>query len=245
MIATASTPAGRPTGDAIQQAPRPRCTTPSPIAVVADATPARQAGLATFYGAAMAIMFVFFATQYGALAILADRQVGTLNRLLAAPISPGVDPARAPRSPSFVLGLVVDDGAHRRDDAAGAANWGPPPLVAILVVAAVVAGDGHLDARRVPCPDAAAGGRAQRDRRALDGGDRRRVHPAQPGTGSRSSRYPRSRPMPGSCAGSTPLPTRAPGSPTSCRRSRCSLAMGVVTGGHRPRPGAPERWWRR
>ena len=35
---------------------------------VTDATAAkRQASLATFYGAAMAIMFVFFATQYGAL----------------------------------------------------------------------------------------------------------------------------------------------------------------------------------
>ena len=32
--------------------------------------------MATFYGAAMAIMFVFFATQYGTMAILAERRTG-------------------------------------------------------------------------------------------------------------------------------------------------------------------------
>ena len=50
--------------------------------------------MATFYGAAMAIMFVFFATQYGALALLGERRDGTLNRLLAAPVRAVVDRAR-------------------------------------------------------------------------------------------------------------------------------------------------------
>ena len=89
----------------------------------------RQASLATFYGAAMAIMFVFFATQYGALALLADRQVGTMSRFLAAPISARLDPPRRldrrvrPRARG-------DDGPRRRHDAASGRGLGPAALVA-------------------------------------------------------------------------------------------------------------------
>ena len=114
---------------------------PSPIAAVDTRTENLQAGLATFYGAAMAIMFVFFATQYGALAILADREVGTLNRLLAAPIRPAAIVLGSSLA-GFVLGLVSMTVLILATTLLVGAAWGPPALVALLVIAAVIAAMG-------------------------------------------------------------------------------------------------------
>ena len=113
----------------------------SPIAVT-DATAARrQATLATFYGAAMAIMFVFFATQYGALAILTERRVGTLNRLLAAPISQR-SVILGGSIAGLVLGLLAMTVLVIATTLLAHASWGPPPLVGALIVAAVIAAVG-------------------------------------------------------------------------------------------------------
>jgi ABC-2 type transport system permease protein len=114
---------------------------PPPIIVAEDATPSRQAGRATFYAAAMAIMFVFFATQYGALAIHADRQAGTLTRLLAAPVSAGSILAGASLA-SLVLGLLAMTTLVVGSTLAVGAEWGPPVLVAALLMAGVVAATG-------------------------------------------------------------------------------------------------------
>jgi ABC-2 type transport system permease protein len=113
----------------------------SPIAV-SDATAARrQATLATFYGAAMAIMFVFFATQYGALAILTERRLGTLNRLLAAPISQGAVVLGGSIA-GLLLGLLAMTVLVIATTVLTDASWGSPPLVATLIVAAVIAAVG-------------------------------------------------------------------------------------------------------
>ncbi|HET9435396.1 MAG TPA: ABC transporter permease, partial [Candidatus Limnocylindrales bacterium] len=114
---------------------------PAPIGVVDTAIARLQAGLATFYGAAMAIMFVFFATQYGALALLSDRQVGTMNRLLAAPISPASILLGASIA-GFVMGLVAMVVLVVATTILQDANWGAPGLVAALVLAAVAAAMG-------------------------------------------------------------------------------------------------------
>jgi linearmycin/streptolysin S transport system permease protein len=114
---------------------------PPPITIAETATRQLQANLATFYGAAMAIMFVFFATQYGALALLADRQTGTLPRLLVAPISPasiifGTSLA------GLVLGLVSMTVLWAATTLISGATWGTPALVAALIVSAVIAAMG-------------------------------------------------------------------------------------------------------
>jgi ABC-2 type transport system permease protein len=97
--------------------------------------------MATFYGAAMAIMFVFFATQYGALGILTERRVGTLNRLLAAPIGQA-SIILGGSIAGFLLGLLAMTILVVATTLIGHAAWGPPPFVALLVVAAVVAAIG-------------------------------------------------------------------------------------------------------
>jgi len=113
----------------------------APITLTDVQSAHRQASMATFYGAAMAIMFVFFATQYGALAILSERRVGTLNRLLAAPIGKG-SVILGGSIAGFVLGLFAMTILVVATTLIGHASWGPPPLVALLVVSAVVAAIG-------------------------------------------------------------------------------------------------------
>jgi ABC-2 type transport system permease protein len=112
-----------------------------PIALNDVSAAHRQASMATFYSAAMAIMFVFFATQYGALAILSERRVGTLNRLLGAPISQA-SVILGGSLAGFVLGLIAMSILVVATTLIGHAAWGPPPLVALLIVAADVAAIG-------------------------------------------------------------------------------------------------------
>lgn len=140
IIATTASVSGPPDAAVVQQA-EAAVHEPSPIAVVTSQTDDLQADLATFYGAAMAIMFVFFATQYGALAVLADREVGTLSRLLAAPVSPAAIILGASLA-GFVLGLVSMTVLAVATTLFAHASWGPPPVVAALLVAAVIAAMG-------------------------------------------------------------------------------------------------------
>jgi ABC-2 type transport system permease protein len=114
---------------------------PPPIAVIDAVPPARQASLATFYAAAMAIMFVFFATQYGALAIHADRQTGTLSRHLAAPLTAGAILLGGTIA-SLVLGLLAMTVLVLGSSLLAHATWGAGPLVAVLLFAGVFAASG-------------------------------------------------------------------------------------------------------
>jgi linearmycin/streptolysin S transport system permease protein len=114
---------------------------PSPIAVEDASVEKRQADLATFYGAAMAIMFVFFATQYGALALLGERRDGTLDRLLAAPVAPAAIVLGGSLA-GMVLGLVAMTTMVIATTLLVHAAWGPPALLAVLLLAAVIAATG-------------------------------------------------------------------------------------------------------
>ncbi len=139
LIATAS--ASGDSDPAVVQAAVASLGQPAPITEVEDQTPSRQAGRATFYAAAMAIMFVFFATQYGALAIHADRQTGTLTRLLAAPVAAGSMLLGAALA-SLVLGAVAMTVLIIGTTVLVHAAWGPPLLVAVLVLSGVIAASG-------------------------------------------------------------------------------------------------------
>ncbi len=58
----------------------------APVAIADMAAANRQAGYATYYAAAMAILFVFLAAQFGVVSIHAERRARTLARMLAAPL---------------------------------------------------------------------------------------------------------------------------------------------------------------
>ncbi|TAK01324.1 MAG: ABC transporter permease [Chloroflexota bacterium] len=140
MVATAVAGGSMPDAATISAA-QAAAGEPGPIAVSTAALDRRQADLATFYGAAMAIMFVFFATQYGALSLVADREVGTMSRYLAAPI-PGWSILAGASIAGFVLGLVAMGVLAIATTVLQGADWGPPALLVPLILAAVVAAMG-------------------------------------------------------------------------------------------------------
>lgn len=114
---------------------------PDPIAASDAVLERRQATTASYYAGAMAIMFLFFATIYGPIGILAERKAGTLARLLAAPIRPASIVLGASLA-SFVLGLVSMTVLVIGTTLLLGAEWGPPALVAPLVLAAVISAMG-------------------------------------------------------------------------------------------------------
>lgn len=114
---------------------------PAPIVVSQDATSQRQASSTTYYGASMAVLFVFFAAQFGVVGLLAERRTGTLARMLASPVGPGsivfgkvlVSLVMATVSMSvMVIATTVFLGAR----------WGDPVAVAGLVLAMSIAATG-------------------------------------------------------------------------------------------------------
>jgi ABC-2 type transport system permease protein len=114
---------------------------PSPVTVDDTAVTVRQADSSTHYAASMAIMFLFFATSFGPIGLVAERRAGTLARLLAAPIRPGSIVAGVSIT-AFVLGLVSMFVLVLGTTLLLGARWGPPELVMSLGVAAVVAATG-------------------------------------------------------------------------------------------------------
>ncbi len=140
MVATAAAAGETPDGSTVEAA-QAAVQEPGPLVVTEAGAERLQANLATFYGAALAIMFVFFATQYGALAILAERQTGTLNRLLAAPISQGTILLGSGLA-GLVLGYVAMSVLLVATTVLVGADWGPPALVLLLIGAAVIAAMG-------------------------------------------------------------------------------------------------------
>jgi ABC-2 type transport system permease protein len=89
----------------------------------------------------MAIMFVFFATQYGALAVLGERRDGTLPRLLAAPVRPASIVLGGSLA-GMVLGLVALTTMVIATTLLVHADWGSPGPLALLLLAAVIAATG-------------------------------------------------------------------------------------------------------
>jgi ABC-2 type transport system permease protein len=112
-----------------------------PLAVTDSSMERHQATTSTFYAAAMAIMFLFFATVYGPIGLLGERRSGTLARLLAAPIRPASIVLGASIA-SFVLGVVSMSVLVVATTALLGAHWGPPELVAPLVLVSVVSAMG-------------------------------------------------------------------------------------------------------
>jgi len=114
---------------------------PAPIAVSANATTERQASSTTYYGASMAVLFVFFAAQFGVVGLLAERRTGTLARMLASPIGPGTI-LFGKVLVSLVLAVVSMSVVVVATTILLGASWGNPAAVAGLVLATAIAATG-------------------------------------------------------------------------------------------------------
>jgi ABC-2 type transport system permease protein len=92
----------------------------------------------TFYAVGMAVLFVFFTVQFGVRSLLAERETGTLSRLLVAPMRPAwVVGGKA--LASFVVGIVSMTALVLASTLVLGAHWGDPIGVAVLIVCAVLA----------------------------------------------------------------------------------------------------------
>ena len=117
--------------------------TPTPVSLAEVEVGNRELDGTTFYAAGLAIFFLFFTVQYGVMGLLAEREAGTLTRLLAAPI---------PRSAiiagkalmAFILGLVSMTVLVVATTVLFGADWGNPVGVAMLVVAGIISALGIM-----------------------------------------------------------------------------------------------------
>lgn len=106
-------------------------------AVVEDiAAEIRQMDGTTFAMAGMAVFFLFFTVQFGVTSLLEERELGTWNRLMAAPLTRGTA-IGAKALVSFVLGVVSMTVLMIGADLGLGADWGDPVAVGALVVAGV------------------------------------------------------------------------------------------------------------
>lgn len=86
-----------------------------------------------YFGPAMGIFFMFFAIGFGARSYAQERQSGTLDRIAAAPLRPGVVLAGKALA-TFVYGVTSLGTVAMVTSLGFGADWGPPPAVAALIV---------------------------------------------------------------------------------------------------------------
>jgi linearmycin/streptolysin S transport system permease protein len=111
------------------------------ISLVDSQASLRQLSWTTYFSAAMAILFLFFAAQAGILSLFEERRQGTLARMLAGPVRPGTI-LLGKALGSLVTGIAAMTVLVVATTLALDADWGPPLGVALLVVAAVISAIG-------------------------------------------------------------------------------------------------------
>jgi ABC-2 type transport system permease protein len=114
---------------------------PAPIVLTTGETADRTASSKTYYGASMAVLFVFFAAQFGVLSLLAERRNGTLARMLAAPIAPATI-LLGKVLVSIVVASISMTVIVLATTFLMGADWGDPMAVAALVLAVALAASG-------------------------------------------------------------------------------------------------------
>lgn len=137
LISTGSAPDPALTAEIAAQA----MALPDPVALSEARTENRVASSRTYYGASMAVLFVFFAAQFGVVSLLAERRNGTLARMLASPIPPWSILA-GKLLVSIVLAVVSMSIIVAGTTLLLGARWGDPLAVAALVVSVSLAASG-------------------------------------------------------------------------------------------------------
>ena len=113
------------------------------ITLTQVATADKQLSSTTYLMAGMAVFFLFFTVQFGVTGLLEERRLGTLQRLLAAPIS-RFSVIGGKILTSFALGVVSMSVLIVASALLLGATWGNPVGVGILVVAGVISAVGIM-----------------------------------------------------------------------------------------------------
>jgi ABC-2 type transport system permease protein len=107
-----------------------------PLVLVDLQADLRQLSLPSYFAAAMAILFLFFAAQVGFVSLFDERRNGTLARILAGPVAP-IAVLLGKAAGSFVLTLTSLVILAVVTTLAIKADWGPIPGVGLMMVAVV------------------------------------------------------------------------------------------------------------
>jgi linearmycin/streptolysin S transport system permease protein len=114
---------------------------PAPLRVINSVAGSKQFSGNTFMAVGMAVFFLFFTAQFGAVSLLTERREGTLSRLLVSPLSRrGIIAGKALYT--FALGVVSMTVLVLATSLMLGAKWGDPVAVAALVLAGVFAAMG-------------------------------------------------------------------------------------------------------
>lgn len=140
-VATAAGALGEADPEALAALAGRAASTASPITVEPVTVELAQMSSTTLYAASMAIFFLFFTAQFGVLSLLTERRIGTLPRLVAAPIGPWAI-VLGKAIGSFALGIVAMTVLVLASTVLLGADWGNPVGVALLVLGAVTAAMG-------------------------------------------------------------------------------------------------------
>jgi ABC-2 type transport system permease protein len=97
----------------------------------------------SYLAAGMAAFFVFFTVQFGVTGLLEERKLGTMPRLLAAPVRP-VAIQLGKIAGAFLLGIASMAVLAIASAVLLGADWGPVPGVALLILALVLAAIGVM-----------------------------------------------------------------------------------------------------
>lgn len=133
LAAMGELPADPASVGAVQQA---AVAYPAPVTVTSGTTAVRQLDATTYYAAGMTVFFMFFVVQIGIAGFLEERRLGTMSRLLAAPI-PFWAIVGGKALAAFFLGALSMTTLMITSAILLGAQWGPPLGVALLVVAGV------------------------------------------------------------------------------------------------------------
>ncbi len=103
----------------------------------------RQLDGTTYFAAAMAVFFLFFTVQFGVSGLLEEERLGTLDRLMAAPIQK-TSVVGGKAILSFALGIISMGVMVVVTSILMGAVWGAPLGVLLLVVAGVLSAVGIM-----------------------------------------------------------------------------------------------------
>jgi ABC-2 type transport system permease protein len=141
-VATALDAAGQPPTEAEARRLGERAAAARlPVRLVEGQVGGRTIEAANYFGPSMAIFFLFFTVSFGARSILAERQQGTLRRLLATPAPPGGVLAGKALA-AFILGTSSVLVMWLATTVVFGADWGDPVAVVALTVSSVLSAIG-------------------------------------------------------------------------------------------------------
>jgi ABC-2 type transport system permease protein len=112
-------------------------TQPLPIDLVASEREGRGADLSSYYAVSLSVFFLFFTVQFGVLSLMEEREGGTLDRIVMAPIANWAV-LIAKMMSSLVIGVLSMIVLVAATTVAVGAEWGDPVAVGVLIVVGVI-----------------------------------------------------------------------------------------------------------